>query len=77
MSTQLSLHDVTKSYDHRILAGLRRIESRIRSLEALLAGGRTDVPDEVALVVVSHDRRFVSRWRGTVIELKENSYVSQ
>ncbi|HEY9334474.1 MAG TPA: ABC-F family ATP-binding cassette domain-containing protein [Kribbella sp.] len=30
-----------------------------------------------ALVVVSHDRRFVSRWRGTVIDLKENAYVSQ
>ena len=30
-----------------------------------------------ALVVVSHDRRFVSRWRGTVIDLEENAYVSQ
>jgi macrolide transport system ATP-binding/permease protein len=30
-----------------------------------------------ALVVVSHDRRFISRWRGTLIELKENTYVSQ
>jgi macrolide transport system ATP-binding/permease protein len=30
-----------------------------------------------ALVVVSHDRRFISRWRGTVIDLEENTYVSQ
>jgi macrolide transport system ATP-binding/permease protein len=28
-----------------------------------------------ALVVVSHDRRFVSRWRGEVLELKEDSYA--
>jgi macrolide transport system ATP-binding/permease protein len=26
-----------------------------------------------ALVVVSHDRRFLSRWRGNVLELKENT----
>jgi macrolide transport system ATP-binding/permease protein len=26
-----------------------------------------------ALVVVSHDRRFLSRWRGDVLELKENT----
>ncbi|ADB35944.1 ABC transporter related protein [Kribbella flavida DSM 17836] len=32
---------------------------------------------EGALVVVSHDRRFVSRWRGEILELKENTLVSQ
>ena len=26
-----------------------------------------------ALVVVSHDRRFISRWRGEALELKEHS----
>jgi macrolide transport system ATP-binding/permease protein len=30
-----------------------------------------------ALVVVSHDRRFISRWRGTVVDLEENTYVSR
>ncbi|HEY3559972.1 MAG TPA: ABC-F family ATP-binding cassette domain-containing protein [Kribbella sp.] len=29
-----------------------------------------------ALVVVSHDRRFVSRWRGSTLDLKENTHVS-
>ncbi|MEU4196520.1 ATP-binding cassette domain-containing protein [Kribbella sp. NPDC026611] len=29
-----------------------------------------------ALVVVSHDRRFIARWRGTVVDLKESSLVS-
>ncbi|WP_427887458.1 ABC-F family ATP-binding cassette domain-containing protein [Kribbella sp. GL6] len=29
-----------------------------------------------ALVVVSHDRRFASRWRGTVLEMEEKTYVS-
>ncbi|MGW7681216.1 ABC-F family ATP-binding cassette domain-containing protein [Kribbella sp. NPDC054772] len=29
-----------------------------------------------ALVVVTHDRRFISRWRGTVVDLKEHSLVS-
>ena len=29
-----------------------------------------------ALVVVSHDRRFVSRWRGAVLDLKESSLVT-
>jgi len=28
-----------------------------------------------ALVVVSHDRRFNSRWRGAVLDLKEASLV--
>lgn len=28
-----------------------------------------------ALVVVSHDRRFVSRWRGEVLELEEKSFA--
>ncbi|WP_460661263.1 hypothetical protein [Kribbella swartbergensis] len=27
------------------------------------------------LVVVSHDRRFVSRWRGAVLDLEEASLV--
>lgn len=27
------------------------------------------------LVVVSHDRRFISRWRGDVLELKENCFA--
>ena len=26
-----------------------------------------------ALVVVSHDRRFISRWRGATLDLKETS----
>jgi macrolide transport system ATP-binding/permease protein len=30
-----------------------------------------------ALVVVSHDRRFVSRWRGEVLELKEKILAQQ
>ena len=30
-----------------------------------------------ALVVVSHDRRFISRWRGDVLELKESSLAGQ
>ena len=29
-----------------------------------------------ALVVVTHDRRFISRWRGTVIDLKEHCLVT-
>jgi len=29
-----------------------------------------------ALVVVRHDRRFNSRWRGTVVDLKETFLVS-
>ncbi|HEY3512820.1 MAG TPA: ABC-F family ATP-binding cassette domain-containing protein [Kribbella sp.] len=29
------------------------------------------------LVVVSHDRRFVSRWRGTLIDLEEKTYATQ
>ncbi|WP_406057667.1 hypothetical protein [Kribbella sp. NBC_00889] len=30
-----------------------------------------------ALVVVSHDRRFISRWRGAVLDLKETCLVTR
>ena len=79
MSTQLSLHDVTKSYDHP--SGARPSHLRVPagtgpSRARTTPSGRHLDRYAGALVVVTHDRRFVSRRHGTTLALKETSLAN-
>ena len=66
MSTQLPLHDDTKSYGTRFRRPRPRTTPSGRHLDRY-AG---------ALVVVTHDRRFISRRHGTTLALKETSLAN-